>query len=111
MKAIIFKPAKAWIENLREGDLAPDCFGRLAEVVRVSYRGTDTLGREFVGVDLLFGERGTISDSYKAGRIHRSVPLCNRYTSAELDALERHAPERSDMFLGDHGDDLVELEV
>jgi len=83
-----FIPDRQWIEDLRVGDLAMDCFGNEAIVERISYRDKDVNGRAFIGVYLAFGERATVSDSYKEGELHRTVKISHLYSSHELDVIE-----------------------
>jgi len=68
-----FTPTRYWVEELMVGDPAPDCFGRMAEVVKIIYRGQDVHGNFYVGVRLAFGDRSTITESYKQGRVHICV--------------------------------------
>jgi hypothetical protein len=65
----------------------------MVPVVRIAYRGVDINGRAYVGFYTAFGENGTLSGSYKEGELVRTVPLCSRYTSHELDVIERRARE------------------
>ena len=78
MKA--FRPIKDYIINLKEGDLAQDCFGNISKVVRISYRGQDIGGLNFVGYYVEFGSNGgTISHSIKEGEILATLPLIDKY--------------------------------
>lgn len=82
-------PTRAEIEALKVGDQAPDCFGRMAKVTDILYRGIDTKDRYFVGYYTKHGDNGKISMSMKEGCIARTVGFTVRYTSAQIDALER----------------------
>jgi hypothetical protein len=90
---IMLIPTREQVEWLKEGDLALNCFGRMVPVVRIAYRGVDINGRAYVGFYTAFGQNGTLSGSYKEGELVRTVPLCSRYTSHELDVIERRARE------------------
>jgi|WetSurMetagenome_2_1015567.scaffolds.fasta_scaffold494268_1 hypothetical protein len=86
-----FVPTRKEVEELREGDAALDCFGKLRRVMRITYRGVDIYGRAYVGFYTAFGENGgSISHSYKEGELVRTVALSNRYTSAECDRIEQN---------------------
>ncbi len=79
------------IQSLKEGDLAPDAFGRLKKVKEIQYRRDDVNGLAFVGYTVEFGPNSTISNSMKEGRILRTVELSKYYTSAQIDAMENLA--------------------
>lgn len=81
-----FAPTREQIESLDVGDFAPDCFGRERRIVEITYRGTDVNGRVYVGVRLDFGDRSTITESYKENTIHRTA---NGPNSSEYDRIER----------------------
>ena len=82
-------PTREEIERLRVGSYVLDEFGKISQVVGISYTGKDEQGRYYVGFYTRLGEYGTLSGSYKEGRLVRTLPLSNAYTSAELDKLER----------------------
>lgn len=84
-----FVPRADFVANIKPGDYAPDSFGNAAQVVTIAYRGIDVNGKAYVGVNLAFGDNATISESYKVDRLHRHIGICNLYTSAELDAIEK----------------------
>ena len=86
---VFFCPTREWVQNLRVGDKAPNCFGEWREVREITYSGIDINGKAFVGYYTEFGPGSTISHSATEGEIDRTVPLTNRYTSHEIDALER----------------------
>ena len=85
----IYIPTRAEIEDLRENDLAPDCFGNWKRVTRVFARGMDVNGRAYVCFYTEFGPTSSISNSLKEGELHRTVALTGKYTSHELDVLEK----------------------
>ena len=85
----IYIPTRAEIEALRENDLAPDCFGNWKRVTRVFARGVDVNGRAYVCFYTEFGPTSSISTSLKEGELHRTVALSGKYTSHELDVLEK----------------------
>ena len=85
----IFIPTRAEIEVLKEGDLAPDCFGNWRRVTKVYSRGDDVNGKAYVCFYTEFGPGASISNSLKEGEINRTVALTGKYTSHELDILEK----------------------
>ena len=86
--ATLYIPTKAEIESLAIGDIALDSFGKMAEVVEISYRGTDVHGKVYVGFYTRLSESAKVSHSYKEGRLVRTVATSREYTSRELDAIE-----------------------
>jgi hypothetical protein len=86
---IILIPTREQVENLKEGDLAIDCFGKMRKVTRICHRGVDIHGRAFVGYYTEHGTNGSISHGMKEDTLVRTVATSQRYTSAELDSMER----------------------
>jgi hypothetical protein len=84
-----FIPDDVWIASLKVGDLAPDCWGEMSEIVKISARDYDLNGKLFVCLNLRFGPTSTISDSFKADELHRSCKVTYRHSSHELDMIER----------------------
>ncbi|MGO9373009.1 MAG: hypothetical protein ACLQBD_13020, partial [Syntrophobacteraceae bacterium] len=78
------------IEGLKEGELAPDCFGNWMPVTKIFAKGTDPAGRSYVCYYTQLGQHSSISNSLKEGRITRTVPLTAKFTSHELDTIERN---------------------
>jgi hypothetical protein len=85
----IFIPTRSEIEALKEGDLAPDCFGNWRQVTKIYARGDDVNGKAYVCFYTEFGPGASISNSLKEGEINRTVALTGKYTSYELDILEK----------------------
>lgn len=87
-------PDRSDVENLKVGDLAPDCFGRMARVTKIFGNGTDINGKRFVCYMCAMSDRDTIengcgcSASMKDGKLIRTVALTGIFTSAECDNLE-----------------------
>jgi hypothetical protein len=84
----IYIPTRSEIEALKEGDLAPDCFGQWRRVTKIFSRGDDN-GKAFVCFYTEFGPGASISNSLKEGEINRTVALKGKYTSHELDLIEK----------------------
>ena len=84
----IYIPTRTEIEALKEGDLAPDCFGQLRKITRIHAKGNDVNGRAYVCYYTEFGPGASISNSLKEGKLHRTVALTGKYTSHELNVLE-----------------------
>ena len=89
-KPLLIVPTREEVENLQVGDYAIDALGRMRRVASIAYRGTDINGRVYVGYTTEFGKDGsTMTNSMKEGQLVRTVAASVRYTSAELDAIER----------------------
>jgi len=88
----IYIPTRVDIETLKEGELAPDCFGNWKPVTRIFAKGTDQAGKSYVCYYTQFGEHSSISNSLTEGRINRTVPLTAKFTSQQLDEIERNLP-------------------
>jgi hypothetical protein len=84
---LLMLPTKDDVANLRVGDLAPNCFGALAEVTEICYRGVDVEGHAYVGYYTRTGPTSSMSMSMKEGELVRHAGLLQ--TSAELDSIER----------------------
>jgi len=85
---MLYIPTRQDVESLKVGDMALNCFGRQAEVVEISFRGTDLKGKQFVGVKLDFGPNSTITQSFKEDELVRHVGTSAKYTSHQLDVIE-----------------------
>ena len=84
----IYIPTRSEIEALKEGDLAPDCFGNWRRVTRIFARGDDVNGKAYICYYTEFGPGASISNSLCEGKINRTVALTAKYSSHELDELE-----------------------
>ena len=105
---ILHIPTRDEVASLKIGDYSLDCFGQMAEVVRVSFRGQDMLGRAYVGYYTRSRSgNGSTSMSIKQGCITRTAALSCKYTSDEIDEIEAnmtaHVVEKS----SDPADDEV----
>lgn len=94
MEPQTYIPTRNEIEALKIGDLAPDCFGNWKPVTRIFAKGTDQDGKSYVCYYTKFGSNSAISNSLKEGRINRTVLLTAKFTSFELDEIERDQPCR-----------------
>jgi hypothetical protein len=102
--ALRFKPSRKYIENLKVGDLALIPYGRLSKVVKITFRGDDISGHAYVGVELEDGENSTITSSYKAGELVRTLDLTSKYDSAGCDKIESIRPEDDYLPIGINND-------
>lgn len=85
-----FMPTWEQVTSLKVGDLAPDYAGRLMPVVEIHAQHNDVAGRAFVCYYVASaGGNGSSSNSMKEGELMRSVVTSARYTSAQLDQIER----------------------
>ncbi len=86
-----FIPDETYIESLQVGDLTLNCFGNLAEVTDITHREGDS----FILFYTNLGHNGAkMSGDLVAGRLVRTTPLSNQYTSHELDDLEYELARR-----------------
>jgi len=85
----IYIPTRAEIQSMEVGDLAPDCFGHWRRVTKVYAKGHDVNGKAYVCYYTEFGPGASISNSLKEGEINRTVALTGKFTSHELDILEK----------------------
>ena len=64
-------PTRQDIEDLKVGDFAPDCFGKMREIVSIHARGIDINGKAFVCFYVKWGaHNGRMSGSLKEDEIH-----------------------------------------
>lgn len=85
----IYIPTRSDIEAFKEGDLAPDCFGGRRRITSIYARGDDANGKAYVCYYTEFGPGASISNSLKESKINRTVALTARYSSHELDLMEK----------------------
>lgn len=80
-----YRATREWIENLMVGDKAPDCFGKVAKVVRIFCRGLNIHGQMYVGYYTEFGgDGGSISSSVTEGEVFSTVALTAKYHQMQL---------------------------
>jgi hypothetical protein len=84
-----FVPTRLFIEQLGVGDLAPDCFGAWRRVTEIFARTTDEQGRLFVCYYVEHGRQATMSSGLKERELHRTLRVCQKHTSVELDLIEQ----------------------
>lgn len=85
----IYIPTRSEIEAIKEGDLALDCFGDRRRITRIYARGDDANGNAYVCYYTEFGPGSSISNSLKEGKINRTFALTAKYSSHELDLMEK----------------------
>jgi hypothetical protein len=84
-------PTRDDVTSLKVGDMAPNCFGRMAQVSEITCQRDDVNGKAFVCFYAIYGSNGTMSGSLKEDEILRTVNLSNHFRSAEIDAAEKLA--------------------
>lgn len=89
---IVFFATPDFVETLKVGDSAPNCFGRLAEVVRITCRSERISDHARFVHFYTKMENGCISNSALAGELIRCVSP--GWKSAEWDAVELAIRER-----------------
>jgi len=86
----LFIPNLEDVANLKVGDLALDCFGKWSSVTEISFRGTDILGKTYVGFFTAAGPTSSISGTYRVGELVRTVAVTTVLTSNETADVERY---------------------
>ena len=61
------------VKNLKVGDLIPNCFGELKEVVSIHHKGYDINGKYFACFYQKFSDNSTISNTIKEGENYRII--------------------------------------
>jgi hypothetical protein len=92
--AVFFIPDQKTVDGLAVGDTALDCFGSWAVVDSITYRGTDIKGRAFVGFYTVSTNGLKCSQSYKVGKLVRTVATSAAFQSADLDQIEAETAGR-----------------
>jgi len=89
--AVARVPENQDILSIQIGSMAPNPWGGMARVDRISYRGVSPSGAQYIGYYTKEAGPGTawISNSICAGKLIRTAPLTALFTSAECDALEQ----------------------
>jgi len=59
--------SKEDIENITIGDILPNCFGQMKEVIEITFRGKTPKGKLFVGVRQQFSDNSTLTNTYIEG--------------------------------------------
>jgi hypothetical protein len=65
MSAVVI--SREQVENLQIGDILPNCFGQMKEVVSIHHKGLDNNGKLFACFYQQFGSTSTMSHSIKEG--------------------------------------------
>jgi hypothetical protein len=84
-----FIPTKQDILAIEVGGIAPDFTGKLKKVTEITAKKRDINGKWFCCYYTEFGKMGSISHSLKEDKLDLTLPLCNEYTSHELDDIEK----------------------
>lgn len=80
---LVTRPTQDDILNLKVGDLAPDCFGRMSKVVEIYALSKDVKGKWFVCYYVEFGPNAKISESLKEGEPLSTVPATAKWSRSE----------------------------
>lgn len=85
----VYRPTRADVEAVTVGELAPDCFGYMAEVKEIFARQEDCNGKLFVCYYTKHGGNGgSVSNSIKEGQVCRDVGTTRAFKSGELDKYD-----------------------
>ena len=80
---LVTRPTRGDIENLKVGDLAPDCFGGMCPVVEITAMKEDILGKLFVCYYTLLSETSRISHSMTEDETVPTIPLTSRWKTSD----------------------------
>ena len=81
---LIVKPTREDVQNLKVGDLAPNCFGQFSRVTEIYAQRDNIHGKAFVCFYTEFGSNGsTISGNLVEDEIVPTIPLTSRYLRSE----------------------------
>lgn len=100
----LFVPTRNYINALAQGDSVTNVFGEPCKVERITAKGNDVNGNAYV---LFYTENengNRMSHSFTENKLVRTFPLCQRYTSHELDTLETIVVRRNKL---DEADDIA----
>lgn len=102
----VVRPTREDVQNLAVGDHVPDCFGKLARVVRIFAQRDDVHGKAFVCFYTEFGGSGsgsTMSGSMKEGEVYMTLAVTSRFhrTEAAQRAFEAAGDDVIDPSNGD----------
>lgn len=84
----VFVPSREFIDDLKVGDVAPNCFASLSTVNKITYVGKRQKdGAHFIGYYTPLGDNGSVSMSLMENEIVRAPWY--PWTSAQFDEIER----------------------
>ncbi len=75
------RPTRDDIEQLSVGDYVPNCFGKLAPITSITFRGISIQGKAYVGYYTQFSDNATISGSMTEGEYLATVPMTAKYNT------------------------------
>jgi hypothetical protein len=79
----VIRPSRDDVQNLAVGDCIPDCFGRMARVVRIYAQRDDVSGKAFVCFYTDFGSGSSMSGSMKEGEIYMTLAVTSQFHRTE----------------------------
>lgn len=86
----IYYCTKEYIQSLKVGDFAPDCFGNMRKITRIfGELRPNCKGKLCINYYTEHGPTSQISNGATEGQIFHNVITSNYWTSAELDEIER----------------------
>lgn len=80
---LITTPTRQDVLDLKVGDLAPNCFGRMAKVTSIYAQKDDVHGKAFVCFYTEWGTNATMSHSIKEDETVATIPLVAKYQQAQ----------------------------
>lgn len=82
-------PTRKDIEAIKVGDLALDCWGHMRRVTQITARREDIHGKLFCCYYTDMGNNSSCSMSQKEDELTRTVGVCCKFKSRELDNIEK----------------------
>ena len=87
---MLYIPTLRDIESLKVGDMAMDCFGKKATITQITHRGITLSRKAFILYYTASSTgNGQISMSMKEDELVRHVGTSAKFTSWQLDDIER----------------------
>lgn len=80
---LVVRPTREDVQNLKVGDMAPNCFGKMAAVVSIFAQRDDIKGKAFVCYYTENGPGSTISGSMKEDETFCSIPVTAKWHRTE----------------------------
>ena len=93
---MLYIPTLHDIESLQTGDFTLDCFGKQAEIMGEVVKMKDVNGKLFAFYHTKLSDNATCSMSMKEDELVRHVGTSAKFTSHELDDIERDMLSKSE---------------
>lgn len=74
---LVVKPTRQQVQDLKVGDLAIDCFGRVRPITQIYAQGDNIHGKAYVCTYVKFHEGSEVSMSFQEDEIVRTLQVCD----------------------------------